>query len=286
MLSEIIFHPCWVCRVSEAGILHAIVTTAVSLNNPAGRLYEALSSARDKGATNILTAFATALGENPKDPARVFLKVGMLYQAIDEVSEQLKPLNDADFLDLYLESVPRLKAALNIISFNAAWESHKNLIRDEDLKTLKYCSAKLSKASFEPALSEEQIADLKNKVAALYEEVLKSKELDPQLQRLVLDHLEAIRRAIHDYKVRGIRPIAEALSITMLTLVVNDPEKEPVTDESNSDEKPKSKTTMDKVRQFIKDATVVIGFWNLVFPPQTHLPQLVEAFEKIKGYLS
>jgi hypothetical protein len=82
-----------------------------------------------------------------------------------------------DALEIYKESIPGLKAALSVQSFATNWDNHKHLIRQEDLKALKFCSVALSKSSFEEVLSDEQLKDLKTKVETLYNEVFRSDEV-------------------------------------------------------------------------------------------------------------
>jgi hypothetical protein len=257
----------------------------VSLNNPAGRLHRILSRAKSAGQANVLSAFASAFEIPSTNIPEVLMNLGRLGVAVDEVSEELRRVNATDTLELYLESAPQLKSALSIQNLGTAWESYKNHIRDEDLRALRYCSKDLSKLSFEEALSDEQIKDLKAKVETLYEDVLSSTDLEAQLRRVILGHLDSIRRAIHNYRVEGIRPLAEALSITVFSLA------EPRKKKRRKSSKPeKPRPTLDKVRKFVADASQAIKFWNLVQPmlehAKAHLPQLAEGVEKIKHLLN
>jgi hypothetical protein len=174
---------------------------------------------------------------------------------------------------------------LSIQSLGNAWEGYKNHIRDEDLRALQYCSRALSKLSFEEVLSDEQIKDLKTKVEALYEDVLGSTDVEPQLRRVILGHLDSIRRAIHNYRVAGIRPLAEALSITAVTL--SEPRKKTKRSKSKPD---KSKPLKDKLRHFVSEVMRLINFWRLVHPllvaVKDHAPQIAETYDKIKDFLN
>lgn len=255
----------------------------ISLNNPAGRLHRILSRAKSAGQATVLSAFAHAFEIPPANIHEVLMNLGRLGLAVDEVSEELRRVNATDTLELYLESAPQLKSALSIQQLGAAWESYKNSIRDEDLRALRYCSKELSKLSLEEVLSDEQIKDLKTKVEALYEDVINSTDIEAELRKVMLGHLDSIRQAIHNYRVEGIRPLAQALSITALSLA--EPHKK-----KNRKSKPeKPKPTLDKIRQFVKDTILVIRFWRLVQPmlvhAKDHLPQLAERVESIKHLL-
>jgi hypothetical protein len=201
--------------------------------------------------------------------------------AVDEVSEELKRVNATDTLDLYLESAPQLKSALSIQHLGLGWESYKHQIRDEDLRALRYCSKELAKVSLDVVLSEEQIKDLKTKVEALYDDVFSSTDIEAELRRVILGHLDSIRRAIHIYRVEGIRPLAEALSITAVTLT--QPQKKRKRGKSKPE---KPKPTLDRLRQWVNDTMLMIKFWQFVHPILVHhVPQLVEGVEKIKHLL-
>lgn len=189
-----------------------MTSEGISLNNPAGRLFSVLSRAKTSGASTYLLAYSHAFDVPRDDVSQIFLKLGQLGLAIDEIIEQMK-LIDSKHLNTYLESVPHLKAAVSVVQLAMNWDSGRS-IRDEDLRALKYCSTDLSEFSREEELSHEQIQELKTDVDEIYEKVLKTGELDRELKRVVLEHLEAIRRAIHDYRIRGIRPVIEAVGMT------------------------------------------------------------------------
>jgi hypothetical protein len=256
----------------------------VSLNDPAGRLHRILSRAKSAGQANVLSAFASAFEVPATDVPEILINLGRLGLAVDEVSEELRRVNATDTLELYLETAPQLKSALSIQNLGATWESYKNHIRDEDLRALRYCSKELSKVSLEEALSDEQIKNLKAQVEALYEEVISSTDLEAGLRRVILGHLDSIRRAIHNYRLEGIRPLAEVLSITAVTLT--QPQKKRKRGKSKTE---KPKPTLDKLRKWVNDTMLMIKFWQFVHPMLAHakdqLPQLVEGAEKIKHLL-
>jgi hypothetical protein len=259
----------------------------VSLNNPAGRLHRILSRAKSAGQPNVLLAFATAFEIPPTNISEILLNLGKLGLAVDEVSEELRRANDTDNLEEYLESAPHLKSALSIQHLGVTWETFKNHIRDEDLRALRYCSKALSKISLEEVLSDEQIKDLKTKVEALYEDVLGSNDVEPQLRRVILGHLDSIRRAIHEYRITGLRPLAEALSITACTLA--EPRKKKRGKPKKEQPEPKAKSTLNKLREFVKYAVELTKLWRLIHPmlrfAKDQLPLLKEGYEKVKDLL-
>ena len=132
----------------------------ISLNNPAGRLYSILSRAKTAGGTTVRNNFASAFGAPSENVPQVIMNFGLLGLAVDEVSEQLKRINAIDTLEIYSESVPFLKSALSVQNLGTNWEGYKNLLRDEDLRALRFCSKDLAKESLEEALSEDQLKDL------------------------------------------------------------------------------------------------------------------------------
>jgi hypothetical protein len=254
-----------------------------NVNNAAGRLHKILSRAKSSGAPHVLNAFATAFDLPNTEVSQVLLNLGRLGLSVDEVSEELKRINATETLALYLDSVPHLKSALSLQNLGMTWETFKNHIRDEDLRALLYCSKDLAKFSHEEVLSDQQLKDLKTKVEELYENVFSSTDVEPELRRVILGHLESIKQAIHDYRIAGLRPLAEALSITALTLV------EPRKKKRGKSKTDKQKPTLDKIRQFVKDTMLMINFWKLTHPmlvyAKDHLPQLVDKLEKAKDFL-
>jgi hypothetical protein len=262
----------------------------VALNNPAGRLYSALSRIKAAGGATIQHAFATALEIPQDDMTRIHLNVGLLGLAVDEVSEQLRRINASETLEIYLESVPRLRTALSLHQFGTNWDNYKNLIRDEDLKTLRFCSKELSKVSLEVELSDEQLKQLKTQVDTLYEEVLTSNELEPGLRRVVLEHLKSILEALHEYRIRGLRPVAEALTITAVTLSAASKKRKRkkarlVASDGVDKTKPQTKPLFDRLIEGVKNGMVIINLGKIVYPwaisAKDHWPQIVEGLSNI-----
>ena len=63
-------------------------------------------------------------------------------------------------------------------------------------------------------MDKDTLKDLSQKVDDLYSEVRDS-DLDQNLKRTILDGLQAIRTAIHDYTVRGAEGLQEALATAL-----------------------------------------------------------------------
>ena len=237
-----------------------------------------------------MSAFAHAFEIPPTNVSEILLNLGQLGLAVDEVSEALRRINDTDNLEEYLESASHLKSALSIQNLGVAWDAYKNHLRDEDLRALRYCSKALAKKSLEVTLSDDQIKKLKDGANALYEDVLNSTDLDPELRALILGHIDSILRAIHEYRIKGLRPLAEALSMTGLTLIAV-PEAKQTEDMPSDDGVPvkSKKSTIETVRQWVTDTTLVIKFWQLVSPvfaaAKDHIPQITEGIKIIKDYI-
>jgi hypothetical protein len=263
--------------------------SSVSQNNPAGRTYCVLHRAKNSGKRTFLEAFAHAL-EIPSDKVTdVFLNLGLLGAAIDEVAKQLERVGATETLKLYSESVPHLKSAISLQQLGTVWESARNLIRDEDLRALRFCSKELALLSPEEALSDDQIKELKTDVDELYESVFKSTELETELKQVILGHLDSILQAIHHYRVKGLRPIAEALTITAVTLdgaAKKQKRSRSRKHKVKTDQVIQHQSLLDSAVKKVKKMMVLIKFGKLVWPwaakVHEHWPQITDSIEKIE----
>lgn len=207
----------------------------IKTNNPAGRLYKLLESAKAVPAsTNGYQCWAMVFKIPPYDtsapPPQVipestftltvmeFLQVKML---VDEVEAALKSIQNINH-DLYLTPFDRIKSVLKLAELHASSYPQGILgrITEGDMTVLAFCAEALDARHSEPVIEEEQIKELLYSVSELYEEV-RAAEIDAKLKSLILDQLEIIRRAVHEYRIRGVARLHEALNTVVGSYVLN-----------------------------------------------------------------
>lgn len=104
---------------------------------------------------------------------------------------------------LYLAPLDRIEKMLSTVSFNHQWNAYNNYIDAETLTALRF-GDDLLKQTY-PAASPgafQQISDYIARLDDLLRECLDS-ELSPEIKKLFIKHLEAIRAALLEYRVGG-----------------------------------------------------------------------------------
>lgn len=199
-------------------------------DNPAGRLHYLFKRARtgDKTA-NGYEVWAAVLKvpfsrDNPNDntEGEVLGHVLQIRKLIDETEQRLRNIENLD-TELYLQPFPSLRHVMRFSSMNVSnyANSLMSQISDGDMTVLAFCAAKLSEFPAEPVIAEELLKELLEDVNALYDQVLES-SLEASLKTLILEQLQSIRIAIHEYYIRGIARLREELEKSIGALVVNE----------------------------------------------------------------
>jgi hypothetical protein len=180
-------------------------------DNPAARLHAVLLLAKNINTSNIRIGFATVLGVPTDDLGQIQRLLGFLSAEADEVARLLKTLGELGHYETYIESLPSIKKTVEIEGFTAPWPTFRdNLIRHQDLISLRHCAFVLSSQYSEKTVPEDDLKEWLERVNKLYEEVDGS-DMDARLKVLILSSLERIRRGIREYKVRGIKALRDAV---------------------------------------------------------------------------
>jgi hypothetical protein len=226
----------------------------VTPDNPAGRIHAILELMKNTKAPSVLAAFASVFSTNKDDFAGIYRCLGEVAITVDEVADRLRQSDNEAFEKVYNKTIPRIKNAFIVTHFDQQWEQFKQgHVFEDDLRALEFCSAALSRDCPEPVLTEDQLKSLLARVDELYKEVW-SLELEGDLKASILDGLQAIRTAIHDYKIRGSRGLDEAVKGVLVTAV------------ASHEVQANEKGVMDKFRQFVADAAKLIQLGKLLQP--------------------
>ena len=181
-----------------------------NMDNVASRLHSVLEqAARAPGDISIKTAWKYAFGIESADLVLVYRNIFLLHQLLDELERQIKSIPNISH-DLYLKSIPNIRQVLSLPNLNEAWSGHKHLLNAGVLGSLEFCAERLSNVRPEKVPPDEEIEALKQAVEELREQVL-SGGLNHELQFLLLDLLESMRRALYEYRFRGVSGLRQEL---------------------------------------------------------------------------
>jgi hypothetical protein len=136
-----------------------------------------------------------------------------LIKLVDETEQALLSIEGINH-ERYLTPFPAIRQTISLTTLSQAFQPHA--VTDTHMVILGFCEEKLAEYHLEPKIEEEQIKNILDEINNLYEEV-RASSLHENLKRIILEQLEHIRRAIHEYRIRG----AERLREELVTIIGN-----------------------------------------------------------------
>ena len=190
----------------------------VKTDNPAGRLYEILSKAREQhtGQHTVNVWRKILKAENDRE---LYARLFYLKELIAEVEELVKARPDMRD-DLYLKDYKNIHEAVDISHLNGNWGSVHARLDDTTMTSLAYISAMLSGQIPEQPIEEDALDELHDKIDSLYETIRES-DLEASFKKILLAQLETLRRSIVEYEIRGTAGLKEALASSLGHLLYN-----------------------------------------------------------------
>jgi hypothetical protein len=191
----------------------------VNHNNQAGRLHRLLTLAthqQDNIAT--LHAWANVFGIDQQDKSSIFKMLILLQEATDDIKNKISNM-EAVNSTLLLSQHPNIEQVVKASNLDAPWTSYKTYLNLAVMLNLAHCAEALSRYDEKP-ISENELTSLDTDIAEIFNRMAGS-SIDPALRDVILDLLEAIRRSIAEYKIRGANGIREELAYFIGKVVQN-----------------------------------------------------------------
>lgn len=194
-------------------------------DNLAGRLYEILDATRKVRSPDLTdnTArcrYAKVFGLSNGNTVEIVHRLFQIHRLFDEVLLIMRSISDFDE-ELYLNPLSNLRFAVPLHNIETEWGKCAPHLSDAHMTALAFVAHELSRRPSEGSVNSEDLNQLLTEIDELYKDVMES-SLDPDLKLLILERLEAIRQAIHEYRIRGIKRLREELAASIGTLIVNE----------------------------------------------------------------
>ena len=202
--------------------------------NPAGRLHTILNRAQTainepgnrNDASSLWARVFDVPRKNKNDPvfgSELLEVISRLIQFDHLITETEKSLLEIDGLpERYFRPFARIRQ-IPLISLNALNTDISVTIRsitEGDMTVLEFCSERLDQHHVEPIVDYQELQAIAAEVTQLFDTV-KVSSINEDLQTFILDGLESIRRAIHEYEIRGPKRLKEELAVIIGNLAVN-----------------------------------------------------------------
>ncbi|MBV5327366.1 MAG: hypothetical protein JZU65_06965 [Chlorobium sp.] len=182
----------------------------VNNKNQAGRLYKILSDAvKLPDGMPTIDMWANVLGVEPQNRTLVFMQYSMLQNLSDDVKRKISGMDGVNS-KLLLSQHSNIDQAIKAANLDAGWSNYKHLLSPAVMLNLAHCADALSRYDEKP-IDMEELASLDADIAELFNKVADG-SIDPTLRDIILDLLEAVRRSISEYKIRGASGIRDQLA--------------------------------------------------------------------------
>jgi hypothetical protein len=186
---------------------------------------------------------------------------------VNEVENRLRDIEGIN-LDRYLLPFPPIRALFsNVLNLqNATFQPQT--ISETHMAVLGFCEDKLAEYHSEPVIEEDVLKELLSDVNSLYEEIQAS-SISSELKTLILDMLHIIQTAIHEYRIRGVTRLKEALERIVGIYFINHDIVDAEAD----------KESVSKFKKYLSKFTTAVTF-------ATKLTKLIESGATIVGFLT
>lgn len=194
----------------------------VPTNNPAGRLYEILVTARKNVGINatVKSVLTKALEIKSTDSIEMFDGVNKLFGLIKDTELAIKKLQDVD-IELYLSPVNEIKEAFRDFNLTGEWSTISHKIDRGTLEKLRFCADALARQQAEIPLNLEELNELHSEVRLLLERVLDT-QLNDDIKSFVFEKLQDVEQAIINYKFKGSDGLMRVVEATFGAALLNE----------------------------------------------------------------
>jgi hypothetical protein len=207
-----------------------------------------------------------------KDIIKAFFNCNKL---IDKVEDLLKG-NPNTNKEIYLAPIPRLR---EVFSFKHIYNfpniNGNNLFNHSDLTALQFCVDAVGGFSSEKVIDEKELNKISEEIKKLYSDIRES-DLEKKLKELLLDLLNTMENSIHEYEIRGIEKINEAVANLFGKLFINK-------DRLKNNEKKTAVVSVAKVlSKFISFWAFSSDSFGNIEGLSKHIPLLPEYMHQVK----
>src|SRR5689334_15596041 len=116
----------------------------VKRDNPAGRLHEILTQARNQPNQPTIEVWTKVLGAQSGNKTEIMGAISNLLELLDEVKDKISKLDGLN-TQLYLSRFPEIEAVVKATNYDAAWDSYKPHLNEAAMLNLAHCAEALSR---------------------------------------------------------------------------------------------------------------------------------------------
>ncbi|HMS41593.1 MAG TPA: hypothetical protein PKE69_15280 [Pyrinomonadaceae bacterium] len=237
--------------------------------NPAYRLYNIAKDGNRVTDTSSMIIWAEVFGVSPKannkfsreEELKIISHVNQSRKLVDEVEEILLTNSEIPH-DIYLRPFEKLKLLFPKPSFLQRQHKHQSTLNETDFTLLELCVRAVDKVYKEKSVNEDDLKTLLSEIQSLYEQII-DLDINKNLKRILLDMLKIMENAIHEYRIRGVERLGEAVEQLVGIYIFN---KETI-EKSSAEEVRKVRNILNKfgsMYSFAADTVQLLGAGEVI----------------------
>jgi hypothetical protein len=186
----------------------------IKKDNPAGRLHEIFSKTRGVNANqSIRNVWTNIFQIDDEDTIGMYYNLGILHNTSLEVEQMILRIPSLNH-ELFLRNMNNIRKALSWPNTHSHWSELRNLLTEQAITDLAYCAEEIDKFYREESIPREDLEEIQIEIDDLFKQVSES-EIDLKLKVTLQDLLEAMRRAVAEYNIRGAKGIREVVDYSL-----------------------------------------------------------------------
>lgn len=201
--------------------------TQLKINNPAARLFQLMQRVPSASGNVAFEGWATVLECSGNDQGVVLLRFSQLLELKQRSAACLKA--HCSKPELYLRPYARLDEMLRPNRFPESWQTVRALLDGSTLGMLEVGADQLEGVQIEPIWDANEAKAILAEIQGLIKDVQEA-EIPIPLRDVLIEHLEAMHRAISAYLILGPTGISSAISQSIGMLVLQYGQIKPVED--------------------------------------------------------
>lgn len=194
----------------------------VSYDNPASRLYNFFSELRDMTADFGITIKDALMHylkiDNPDDTAQILYGMAELIQLNKILKENILKMDINH--EVYLQPIKKIEKTFAGFRLDSKVTDFLSVIDDSTMLGLQFCADTLYRKYGDLVINEEDLNQILQDVEDLSKQIINS-DLPERLKELFTENLDAIRKAIINYKIWGTEGLKKTLESNIGSIILN-----------------------------------------------------------------
>lgn len=191
--------------------------------NPAQRLYNLIKKLEpyfhNHQNKQVLEIWAKVF-DSPQDEQEITKAFQSCHKLIDNIEDLLKN-NERTNKQRFLAPIKRSR---KLFSFRHIYYFPNivgdNVFNSGDQTALDFCIDAIDELPLEKVIDGEELGEIVEEIKNLYSKI-KESDIEKKLRDLLLDLLKVMENSIHEYEIRGIKSVEEAVAEVLGKLLIN-----------------------------------------------------------------